>query len=180
MSANPGPLAATAVALVVAIVLLFTVVLPAEYGFDPLGTGEWLGLTGLAGETAQTIVEEAHPFKRDQRTFTLAPWESVEIKYQVAAGSTLLFAWSASGNVAYDFHGEPEGGPAGFAESLARGNAESQSGTAILPFTGIHGWYFENRTFAEVAVTLEVSGYFSKALLYSGGFVEEIDFAAPE
>ena len=39
---------ATGIALVVALVLLFTTVLPAEYGFDPLKTGAVLGLTGIS------------------------------------------------------------------------------------------------------------------------------------
>jgi hypothetical protein len=35
------------IALVVACVILIVVVLPAEYGIDPLGTGKALGLTAL-------------------------------------------------------------------------------------------------------------------------------------
>ena len=38
----------TAIALVVAGVILVTAVLPAEYGIDPVGTGRWLGLTDIA------------------------------------------------------------------------------------------------------------------------------------
>ena len=39
---------ATGIALAVALVILFTAVLPAEYGIDPLKTGKALGLTQLA------------------------------------------------------------------------------------------------------------------------------------
>ena len=39
---------ATGVALAVALLLLFTAVLPAEYGVDPLKTGAALGLIGLS------------------------------------------------------------------------------------------------------------------------------------
>ena len=39
---------ATGIALLVALFLLFTTVLPAEYGFDPLKTGSALGLTGIS------------------------------------------------------------------------------------------------------------------------------------
>ena len=42
---------ATGIALVVAIGILFTAVLPAEYGIDPLGTGKALHLTDLAKAT---------------------------------------------------------------------------------------------------------------------------------
>ena len=46
---------ATGIALLVALILLFTAVLPAEYGFDPLKTGKALGLTGIsqAGEVKE-------------------------------------------------------------------------------------------------------------------------------
>ena len=38
---------ATVIALAVALLILFTTVLPAEYGIDPLKTGKALGLIGL-------------------------------------------------------------------------------------------------------------------------------------
>ncbi len=43
---------ATLIALAVALVILFTAVLPAEYGIDPLRTGKLLGLIGLSKATA--------------------------------------------------------------------------------------------------------------------------------
>ena len=39
---------ATGIALLVALLLLFVAVLPAEYGFDPLKTGAAFGLTGIS------------------------------------------------------------------------------------------------------------------------------------
>ena len=39
---------ATGIALIVALVILFAAVLPAEYGIDPLHTGKALGLLGIA------------------------------------------------------------------------------------------------------------------------------------
>ena len=50
----------TVLALVVAGALLMTVVLPAEYAIDPLGTGRWLGLTEIASPTIVSI-EQAAP-----------------------------------------------------------------------------------------------------------------------
>jgi hypothetical protein len=45
---------ATVIALAVALVLLVTIVLPAEYGIDPLGSGSALGLNGLAETNASS------------------------------------------------------------------------------------------------------------------------------
>lgn len=47
----------TALAIIVAIVLMFTVVMPAEYGRDPTGVGRLLGLTTM-GEIKQSLEEE--------------------------------------------------------------------------------------------------------------------------
>lgn len=53
-------LKATAIAIVVASVLLITTVLPAEYGFDPTGIGAKLGLNklGEAAAATQPVVNE--------------------------------------------------------------------------------------------------------------------------
>src|SRR5450432_3591801 len=84
---------ATGIALLVALLLLFTAVLPAEYGFDPLKTGAALGLTGISqaqvkevkGATptpapGQTGVYAAQPklYKVDSQDFQLRPGEGVE------------------------------------------------------------------------------------------------------
>src|SRR5450432_871522 len=84
---------ATLIALAVALVILFTAVLPAEYGIDPLKTGTALGLLGLskAGETnaggrampAQTGIytSQSGNYKVHSEDLSLIPGEGVEIKY---------------------------------------------------------------------------------------------------
>jgi hypothetical protein len=51
-------LRSTLIALAVAIFLLVTVVLPAEYGIDPTGAGRVLGLTRM-GEIKTRLAKEA-------------------------------------------------------------------------------------------------------------------------
>ena len=51
-------LKSTILALIVALALLFTVILPAEYGVDPTGVGRALGLTQM-GEIKQQLANEA-------------------------------------------------------------------------------------------------------------------------
>lgn len=43
---------AIGIAFLVALTLLVTIVMPAEYGVDPIGTGRALGLTALPGAAA--------------------------------------------------------------------------------------------------------------------------------
>jgi hypothetical protein len=51
-------LRSTLIALAVAVLLLVTVVLPAEYGIDPTGAGRVLGLTRM-GEIKTRLAKEA-------------------------------------------------------------------------------------------------------------------------
>lgn len=56
---KPRLLKATAVAILVAAAIFFTVVLPAEYGIDPLHTGAALGLMNLAKSAPTSAVSTA-------------------------------------------------------------------------------------------------------------------------
>src|SRR5205807_542207 len=100
MNSTEGPtksalVKATGIALLVALVLLFTAILPAEYGFDPLKTGTLLGLTGLSqtpevkkgaaptpapGKTG-VFRAEAGIYKVESEDFSLRPGEGMEMKY---------------------------------------------------------------------------------------------------
>ncbi len=53
---------ATGIALAVALVLLFTAVLPAEYGFDPLKTGKALAyrILMLPGQQVKALPHDPH------------------------------------------------------------------------------------------------------------------------
>jgi hypothetical protein len=54
-------LKATGLAASVATGLLVTVILPVEYGIDPIGTGKALGLTRLRAPAAPKAAEAASP-----------------------------------------------------------------------------------------------------------------------
>jgi hypothetical protein len=166
---------ATGFALLVAAALLLTVVLPAEYGLDPFGTGERLGLLALAeaGETpAPTLIPSgpskpfnARPtlYKTDSRTFQLAPSEGMEFKYHLEKSGGLLFTWSATGKVEYEFHGEPEGAKAGEYESYELSAGDRGAGNFTAPFKGVHGWYWQNKGGTPVTITLTSAGFYSGA-----------------
>ena len=113
-------LTATGVALLTAAALLFGLILPAEYGIDPLGTGRLLGLLALG--QAQPFAAETGEYRVDSAELKLYPAEWVEYFYRLDEGSSMVFTWDATGPVAYNFHAAPDGAPAGYAESFdARG-----------------------------------------------------------
>jgi hypothetical protein len=163
---------ATAVALVVAAVILATIVLPAEYGVDPLGTGAATGLIGLSQTQPPPIVaSESGPvrpqpvdYKVDTRQFTLEPYGGyVEYKYQLAAGATMLYSWTATGEVNFDLHTEPAGQPSSASDSFERGAAREGRGSYTAPYDGIHGWFWENAGDDPVTVTVATVGFYTAA-----------------
>jgi hypothetical protein len=158
--------------LVLALVVLFAFVLPAEYGVDPvdpLRTGRLLGLTGLAEAQAGALTAQDEPVRTDVVEFELQPFTNVEYKYELAEGAGMAFSWSADGQVYYDMHSEPEDAEPGYAESFEIGTASRQDGLYHAPFSGIHGWFWENRGSAPVTVRLESSGFFTGAVEFRDG-----------
>lgn len=169
---------AAGAALFVAGVILVIAVLPAEYGVDPTGIGRRLGLiamsdiqksldklaasrgTGTGG--GPTVAPQEHEYKQETIELKLGPRESVEYKYRLDKGEALLYSWKATGRVNVEFHAEPDGAPQGYAETYEKKDAQqAASGTLTAPFSGIHGWYWENRTDGDVTVTLSAAGFYN-------------------
>jgi hypothetical protein len=170
----------TVMAAVSAVVLLYTVVLPSEYGVDPTGIGRALGLTEmgeiktrLAQEaeadaaastpTAEPSVPAASPTGatawRDQLTFTLTPGQGTEIKLRMKEGDKALYRWTVQGGVVnYDTHGDAIGRSISYVKG--RGVAADE-GELVAAFTGNHGWFWRNRGQADVTVVLHTGGAYS-------------------
>jgi len=168
----------TAAALTVAAMIALLAVLPAQYGYDPTGVGERLGLTGLAPVSSEVLRGEDAALFDDTVEFELLPFESVEYKYRLERGQVLLFTWEATDVVSFDLHAEPDAAEAGFAQSFAQGSSASGAGSYRAPFPGIHGWFWENRTSDAVKVRLLTSGFFSSATLYRDGTQRTREFGA--
>jgi hypothetical protein len=172
---------ASAAAFAVAGILLITVVWPAEYGLDPLGTGRLLGLSALGGATVAAPVpppqgEKVAPvqegpfalypaqFNVDSRMIVLGPYEYVEYKYHLEKGAAMVFSWQASGDVMHDFHGDREGQPSSTsAESFDSRPRRQADGSFTAPFTGIHGWFWENLGGESITVKLTTAGFYTSA-----------------
>src|SRR5450631_4242154 len=167
---SSGALAkATGIALLVALFLLFTAVLPAEYGFDPLKTGAALGLTGISqsqvkevkGATPTPIpgqtrvyTSQTKIYKVDSEDFQLKPGEGVEMKYHMQKGAGMVYGWKANGKLTFEFHGEPDQKPnKDYFESYELDNKvgkDASYGSFTAPSSGIHGWFWQNKGNKEV------------------------------
>lgn len=190
----------TIIAAVVAAFVLTFAVLPAEYGIDPTGAGQAMGLTKLhapaaapavplakagaaastpaaapatAGSTVSAPGEQraltisskpAVAYRADEMEITLPAGRGLEVKTRLAKGATLIYAWKTKNaeKLNHDFHGEPVNAKEDEFESFILEDGVSESkGTLIAPFTGVHGWYWKNKTSAPVTVVLRASGFYT-------------------
>jgi hypothetical protein len=153
-------------------------VLPAEFGVDPTGLGSAMGLTELAPSGKLTELERGAlregrvlslsdaPLQKDHWEVVLEPYKSIEFKYTLEEGSAMLFEWKASGPLHYDMHSHPFDGGTELTESYSVSDADHMKGSYVAPFTGIHGWYWQNHTSDNVTLTLDATGGFTESTLF--------------
>ncbi|MHA0319772.1 hypothetical protein ACXY7D_15245 [Sphingomonas melonis] len=171
---------ATALAFGVAVALLATTILPAEYGVDPIGTGRLLGLTRMgevkqaehaaetatvpaATTTAPSAATSNVPATAQSAEVkvTLAPDEGREVKADMRAGDKITYAWTTGGpEIRFELHGEEHDAPADEYTSYEKGSSAGERGEFQAPFDGMHGWYWRNRTSSPVTVTVTATGTF--------------------
>ncbi|MBC8038159.1 MAG: hypothetical protein H7X89_13185 [Rhizobiales bacterium] len=175
-------LTASAVALAVASVVLVTVIFPAEYGSDPTGIGRALGLIrmteqeaavppAVASEQAANVTTKAGAaslhgtaYKTQTVEFTLGRYQYMEFKYHLRKDASMVWSWTASVPVDYDFHGEPDVGTQKDVISYDQNEAQQRHGSLVAPFKGIHGWFWENTTGKPVTVRVSSAGFYDHAV----------------
>ncbi|NGO55065.1 transmembrane anchor protein [Allomesorhizobium camelthorni] len=101
----------------------------------------------------------AQEARSDEMSITLKPGEGAEIKLVMVKGATANYAWTANGaEVNFDTHGD--GGGESISYEKGRGVAEDE-GVLEAAFDGNHGWFWRNRTDADVTVTLKTNGAYT-------------------
>ncbi|WAT18904.1 hypothetical protein OZN62_04860 [Aurantiacibacter sp. MUD11] len=191
------PYVAAGVAAAGAALAVF-VILPAETGWDPTGVGGMLGLTEIAEPTNMelergmarmaeqevlTLSDTPLPASEgitDVWEYELAPFESVEFKYTIGEGQPVTFRWEGSGTLAYDMHAHPFEGGVELTESYGIDEAQAMNGLYTPAFSGIHGWFWENRSLDNVTLRLEASGGMSSSAVFTsaGEFDRPLEGAA--
>ena len=184
---------ATGIALLVALLLLFTAVLPAEYGLDPLKTGKALGLTGISQAPVKEVkgatptpapgqtgvyTPQTKIYKVYSDDFQLRPGDSVEMKFHMQKGAGMLYGWKANAKLTFEFHGEPDQKPnKDYFESYElddKVGKEASYGSFTAPSTGIHGWFFKNKSEKDIQFHLTVAGFFDSAKMFAGGPPDDV------
>ena len=166
----------TILAIGVAAIILITTVLPAEYGIDPSGVGEILGLKKM-GEIKVSLSEKAISNKSEpaistsdieynssnyisqkgEITISFEPNEGRELKVTMRKGDQISYNWKTDGEVIYFAAHTDSGEPHDYSE----GTMKSDKGVLKAFCDGRHGWWYKNRTSEVVTLTLQVDGKYS-------------------
>lgn len=93
-------------------------------------------------------------------TVVLKPDQVAEIKLSMRKDARVRYEWtSAGGIVNFDTHGDPVNAAKDFYHGYGKGRgATNDTGALVAAFDGKHGWFWRNRSAAEVTITLKTSG----------------------
>ncbi len=174
-----------------AIIILITIVLPAEYGIDPLGFWKMTWLNKLAPnyqeenlesnmdieekvvETNSIKVEEIISIKKEksydyqtlEKTYTLNAKANTEIKFKMYKWSEMTFDWESSELVYFDQHWEPttkEWKDFLPYKTVKEWKQMSDNWKLVAEFTWTHGWYWRNLSNNKATIKLSLKGNFEE------------------
>ena len=184
-------LKSTAIAAGAALLILVTVVMPAEYGVDPTGVGRAIGLTEM-GEIKVQLSEEAELDRKleqpssdrqsgllDRLLGTLVGvahaqeaerWKD-EFSFTLAPGDGVEWKLAMNGGATANYAWVAEGGVVNYdlhgdgggqSISYRKGRArQSDEGIITAAFDGNHGWFWRNRDRQDVTITVRLRGDYS-------------------
>lgn len=127
---------------------------PIETDFAPYALGQ-------AGEDIAVSFEE--PWRTDTITITVdglvENYGQMEYKVTMEEGDVLLYSWTASDDIYYEFHGHPLNPDGTYGDAMLYRDEEGTESHGLVraPLDGIHGWYFINNSFdtpIEIELTL--------------------------
>ena len=153
-------------ALMVAVIILITIILPAEFGIDHTGIGSMLGLDALNNPNESPAVisrsgEGELEFRQDEVEVLIPANSGLEYKFFLEMHSNINYEWSSSSSLYFDMHGEPEGDTTGYFESYGVSTADGMKGSVTVPFAGSHGWYWQNDSDQDISISLKTLGNYN-------------------
>jgi hypothetical protein len=123
-------------------------------------------VTVVADGSTSPIKTHLDGWMTDEISFSIPPGDFVEYKYRMDKTAPMLYSWTATTAVEYDFHTEPQNEESSEPISFDTGAANTRVGSYVAPFDGMHGWYWKNPGTAPVTVTLRSQGFYRGPIEY--------------
>ena len=125
------------------------------------GQTEWQDMPLTDG----TFSDAGAEFKQGDYEIMVRSGSALEFKVGMQAQDYIVYTWSAAMSdpamMDVEFHGhtEPVDGKGNLMFYKIH-NEGRGSGTLKAPFTGIHGWYLNNRSEEDILVKMTISGFY--------------------
>jgi hypothetical protein len=109
------------------------------------------------------------PPKTRTLTITLQPDQEKETKLRLQKAKAVVYSWSLDrGQIYVDFHGHDPalGNNDIWVRYKEQDAGKGNNGSLVAPFSGEHGWFWQNYNEFPVVITLTVTGYFDDVVEY--------------
>lgn len=129
-----------------------------------LAAEEWID----APLSPETWWEQDGEWNTQVYEIPLAAGMALEHMLRLNEGDMIVYNWTVEmaepAKLTAEFHGHTErvGTEPGTVMFYSKHTNGKESGSLRAPFTGVHGWYLNNESEADIVVRLEVAGYFSE------------------
>jgi len=111
-------------------------------------------------------------FERPWRTDTVTiragglieNYGQMEYKVTMEKDDILLYSWTASDDLYYEFHGHPLNPDGSYGDAILYRHEEGRESHGFIraPLDGIHGWYFINNLFDQpIEIELTLAGTYT-------------------
>lgn len=100
----------------------------------------------------------ATPIRQDVVELTVPARGQLEFKTRMAEAAEFQYSWTADAELSYDLHGDVSSAQGERVESYETGTANTREGDFKAPFTGRHGWFWQNAGVTDVQLTLRLRG----------------------
>jgi hypothetical protein len=127
---------------------------------------------GLLRAAPAAVIPESAPavasnvYRSDSAVIEIPPYDYVEYKYRLAEGASMVFSWTAGVPVVQDFHGAGIRNGEEYEVSVEKATKAAAAGSLTAPFTGMHGWYWENQGGTPVTIRVTSAGFYTGAIEY--------------
>ena len=102
--------------------------------------------------------------REDSVLFNVPAGKGLEYKINMLKHGKVKYEWTTDrGTVFFDFHGEvKEKSPTDnvYFESYTVAYSNNMIGNFLAPYEGKHGWYFQNKSDTDIAITIRLKGQY--------------------
>lgn len=111
--------------------------------------------------------DAATPYREAEYRIPLAAGEALEHMLTLQQGAMLTYHWQTDmadpALLTAEFHGHTErvGEAPGTVMFYKMHQSDREAGTLRAPFSGVHGWYFNNESSEDIEIVLRAAGFFT-------------------